>query len=282
MKGQHMPGTIEQLFAQVHRVPSIPTVVSKLIQELNLPNADFKSLATQVSHDQVIAMKVLRLVNSAYFGLPRKLTAIDEAVMTLGTDRLKTLIIASGMVSSVPQMQGFDLKNFWTNSFRRATYAKGIAGFVPSVDANTAFTCGLIADFGRLMLRMAATADAERIDQRVAGGTSRLDCEREELGYTTAEVAGELCKRWSFPEAIQRGVAQAADPLGFAEFDPLAACVHLAEELCLLKAKDVIAHDIPSALPAVIVERLRLNAAQLQQIAFRVYDSESGLESLAA
>ena len=129
---------------------------------------------------------------------------------------------------------------------------------------------------------MAATSDAERIDQRIAGGTRRLDCEREELGYTTAEVAGELCKRWRCPEAIQRGVAQAADPLSFGEFDPLAACVHLAEELCVLKAKDIIAHDVPAALPTAVVERLGFDAAQLQQIAFRVYDSESGLESLAA
>jgi HD-like signal output (HDOD) protein len=277
-----MPGNIEKLFAQVCRIPSIPEVVSRLVQELNLPNADFKAIAREVSHDQVIAMKVLRLANSAYFGLPRKLTAIDEAAMTLGMDRLKTLIIASGMVSSVPQMQGFNLKLFWTNSFRRATYSKGIASFVSGVDANTAFTCGLIADFGRLMVRMGAPSSAEKIDALIAAGGRRQDIEQAELGFTTPEIAGELCKRWSFPEVMQRAVAQSGDPLGFPVFDPLAACIHLADALCTLKSVDALAHDVPTLLPAAVIERLGIDSNGLQQIAYRVYDSESGLEALAA
>lgn len=277
-----MPGTIEQLFAQACRIPSIPEVVSRLVQQLNLPNADFKAIARDVGRDQVISMKVLRLANSAYFGLPRKLTAIDEAALTLGMDRLKTLIIASGMVSAVPQLQGVNLKAFWNNSFRRATYSKGVAGFVSGVDPNTAFTCGLIADFGRLMLLMAMPEAAERIDARVAAGEARPDVEQQELGFTTPEIAGELCSRWTFPEVVQRAVTQAGEPLSFPIFDPLAACVHLGSELCRLRTASALAHDVPTILSAAVVERLGIDAGGLQQIAYRVYDSESGLEALAA
>lgn len=277
-----MPGNIEQLFAQATRIPSIPEVVSRLVQQLNLPDADFKAIAREVGRDQMISMKVLRLANSAYFGLPRKLTAIDEAALTLGMDRLKTLIIASGMVSAVPQLQGFNLKTFWNNSFRRATYSKGVAAFVSGVDANTAFTCGLIADFGRLMLQMAMPEVAQRIDSQVATGGSRPAIEQRELGFSTPEIAGELCKRWNFPDVVERAVTQAGEPLAFAVFDPLAACVHLGDVLCRLKVGETLAHDVPSLLPSDVVERLGIDGGALQQIAYRVYDSESGLEALAA
>lgn len=277
-----MPGNIEQLFAQATRIPSIPEVVSRLVQQLNQPDADFRAIAQEVGRDQMISMKVLRLANSAYFGLPRKLTAIDEAALTLGMDRLKTLIIASGMVSAVPQLQGFNLKTFWNNSFRRATYSKGVAGFVSGVDANTAFTCGLIADFGRLMLQMAMPDVAQRIDAQVAAGGSRPATEQRELGFSTPEIAGELCKRWNFPDVVERAVTQAGEPLAFAVFDPLAACVHLGDVLCRLKVGETLAHEVPSLLPSDVVERLGIDDGALQQIAYRVYDSESGLEALAA
>jgi HD-like signal output (HDOD) protein len=277
-----MPNAIDRLFDQIYRIPSVPDVVCRLIQELTVPEANLHDLARDVARDPSIAMKVLRLVNSAYYGLPRKLTAIDEAVLTLGVDRLATIIIASGMVATVPQMQGFDLRGYWMQSFRRASYAKGIAALVDGVDANTAFTCGLIADFGRLLLRMGNASAAERIDSAVAEGGHRPTWERAELGYSTAEVAAELCRRWNFPEELHRGVAQCAEPLTFAKFDPLAAVVHLAGQLAELRAENTAPHEVVACLPAHLAARLGLGEAELQQIAYRVYDSESGLEGLAA
>jgi HD-like signal output (HDOD) protein len=277
-----MPNAVDRLFDHVYRIPSVPDVVCRLIQELSVPDANLHDLARDVARDPAISMKVLRLVNSAYYGLQRKLTAIDEAVLTLGVDKLTTIIIASGMVSTVPQMQGFDLRAFWMQSFRRASYAKGIAALVPGVDPNTAFTCGLIADFGRLLLRMGNPSAAERIDTAVAEGGHRQSWERAELGFSTAEVAAELCRRWNFPPELERGVAQCAEPLTFAEFDPLSAVVHLAGQLAELRADSAAAHEVVGSLPAHVASRLGLGEAALQQIAYRVYDSESGLEGLAA
>lgn len=277
-----MPSAIDRLFDHVYRIPSVPEAVCRLIQELTVPEANLHDLARDVARDPAIAMKVLRLVNSAYYGLPRKLTAIDEAVLTLGVDRLATIIIASGMVATVPQMQGFDLKGYWMQSFRRASYAKGIAALIQDVDPNTAFTCGLIADFGRLLLRMGNPSAGERIDSAVAEGGHRPTWERAELGYSTAQVAAELCRRWNFPGELQRGVAQCAEPLTFPEFDPLAAVVHLAGQLAELRADGAAPHEVLGSLPVHVAARLGLGEGELQQVAYRVYDSESGLEGLAA
>ena len=72
-------------------------------------------------------MKVLRLVNSAHFGLSQKIGSIDDAVVMLGMSKLKTLVIASGIVNSVPDITNFDVNESWANSFRTVTYAKWLA-----------------------------------------------------------------------------------------------------------------------------------------------------------
>jgi HD-like signal output (HDOD) protein len=186
------------------------------------------------------------------------------------------------MVAAVPEMRGFDLKAFWQGSFRRATYAKGIAAIVPGVAPNTAFTCGLITDFGRLLIRMGDPKGADRIEASVADGGDRPGVERAELGFTSTEVTTELCRRWKFPEVLQRGVAQSAEPMAFPQFETLSAVVHLAEVLCVLKARQASAHEVVDNLPEAVLKALGFGESDIQQIAYRVYESESGLELLAA
>ncbi|MEC8483564.1 MAG: HDOD domain-containing protein, partial [Pseudomonadota bacterium] len=84
------------LLTQADQLPNVPEVVRELIMALDNPNAKYSEIAAKVAKDQTLSLKVLRVVNSAYFGLSRKVASIDEAVVMLGMERLKTLVIASG------------------------------------------------------------------------------------------------------------------------------------------------------------------------------------------
>lgn len=103
---------IEQLFDEINNIPRIPEVVKDLILQINNPDIDFDDIAKNVEKEQVISMKVLRLVNSAHFGLSKNIDSINEAVVMLGMAKLKTLIIASGVVSSVPDIPNFNIQQF--------------------------------------------------------------------------------------------------------------------------------------------------------------------------
>lgn len=100
-----MPTSINQLFDQLHKIPQVPEVVRSIINQLNDPHADMLNIAKDVEKEQVIALKILRLVNSAHFGLSRKIGSINEAVSMLGLNQLKTLVIASGIVAATPDIK---------------------------------------------------------------------------------------------------------------------------------------------------------------------------------
>ncbi|MFA5983456.1 MAG: HDOD domain-containing protein [Methylococcaceae bacterium] len=118
---------MNQLFDKIYDLPQIPEVVKTLITQINNPNIDLNAIEKNIEKEQVISLKVLRLVNSAHFGLSKKIDSIQDAVAMIGINQLKILVVASGMVMAIPKVQGVNFKHFWEDSFRAATIAKWLA-----------------------------------------------------------------------------------------------------------------------------------------------------------
>ena len=220
---------IRELLEQTDKLPNVPEVVRQLIQQLNNPAADYGEIADKVSKDQTLSLKILRLVNSAHFGLSRKVSSIDQAVVMLGMVRLKTLVIASGIAGSVKQVDGLDLKKFWSESFRVAALAKWFAERDTNVDPDIAFTAGLIHNIGRLLLHLAQPMRAQAIQTLIEeSNCSRSDAEMERLNFTSPEAGQALLDLWKFPAELGIAVRQHKQPTSFEEPSSLAAIVNLA------------------------------------------------------
>lgn len=220
---------IRELLEQTDKLPNVPEVVRQLIQQLNNPAADYGEIADKVSKDQTLSLKILRLVNSAHFGLSRKVSSIDQAVVMLGMVRLKTLVIASGIAGSVKQVDGLDLKKFWSESFRVAALAKWFAERDTNVDPDIAFTAGLIHNIGRLLLHLAQPMRAQAIQTLIEeSNCSRSDAEMERLSFTSPEAGQALLDLWKFPAELGIAVRQHKQPTSFEEPSSLAAIVNLA------------------------------------------------------
>ena len=272
---------MNKLFDQVYKIPQVPEVVRTLIIQLNDPDFDMDVVAKNVTKDQVISMKVLRLVNSAHFGLSRKIGSIEDAVVMLGMKQLKTLVIASGIVASVPEIEDFDIKTFWSDSFRTATYAKWIADET-GADGETVFTAGLISEMGKVLIHMGEPAAAKEIEQQVAAGQQRSQAEEHLLGFTNAEVCAELCQRWKFPETLVQTVAQCNDPLKFEECLTEASIVNIARYLSECRRDNLSLEDMMETFPAKVLGKLSLDQDQLAEKLPVLLETNSGLESLAA
>ncbi|MFK8067053.1 MAG: HDOD domain-containing protein [Gammaproteobacteria bacterium] len=276
-----MSAEMNSLFEQINNIPQVPEVVRDLIIQLNDPNLDMYAIAKNVTRDQIISMKVLRLVNSAHFSLPRKLSSIEEAVVTLGMKQLKSIIIASGMVQSMPEIKGFDIKNFWSDSFRTATYAKWIADEI-NANSDMAFTVGLISEMGIVLMYMGLPEAIAKIDKAVKNGQVRAQMEKEVLGYTNSEVCAELCRRWKFPEDLANTVSQCKDPLSFEEVTPEACIVNIAQYLSTSRRDDLSIEEMMTSFPLDVLAKLGLDQNQLTEKLPILLDASSGLESLAA
>lgn len=220
---------IKELLSQTSKLPNVPEVVRYLIQALNNPNADYSSIAKKVSEDQTLSLKILRLVNSAHFGLSRKVSSIDEATIMLGMGRLKTLVIASGFSNSASNVEGLDIKKFWSESFRVATLARWFASKSDNVDPDIAFTAGIIHNIGRLLLHLAQPNRAKAIQTLIEeSNVSRSEAEIERLGFTSQEAGKALLDMWSFPAELGEAVKQHKKPLSHDDTLPLSAVLHLA------------------------------------------------------
>lgn len=274
-----MTPNMNQLFDNIYKLPQIPEVVRSIIKQLNNPHADMFSIAKDVEKEQIISLKILRLVNSAHFGLSRKINSIEEATVIIGMGKLKTLVVASALVSTVTEIPNFDLKQFWSTTFLTASYAKWFAE-KSGLDADIAYTAGLFSGLGNILLHLGAPKEANEIDQHVKAGSSRPEVERNKLGYTNQQACAELCRRWGLSGELISAIEQSAAPKADSEADKLACCVYLAGFISSNEALGKPAEDIFNRFPINISDYIGLRQAISAEMIGEILAIESDLEGL--
>ncbi len=271
---------INQLFDQIHNIPQVPEVVRMLISQLNDPNTKFDDIAKNVEKEQVISLKILRLVNSAHFGLSKKIGSIDDAIVMLGISKLKTLVIASGIVGSVPEIPNFNIKDFWADSFLTATYAKWLADEIKLDNNDMVFTAGLISGLGTILIYLGDAKVANEIEQDSKAGGNRSNHEREHLGFTSQEVCAELCRRWHFSEELIDTIAKSGEPLNNEELSLPANAVFVARHICESRRLETSEEDKLAAFPSKEWQQLGLKEQDIATKMTEILALESGLDGL--
>lgn len=262
---------IASLFEQVHKLPSIPEVVQVLIDNFNNPDIDADEISKNIQKDQMISAKVMRLANSARYGAGRQINSVDSAVVMLGFDTLKTLVVASGVTSAFPELPGLDLKAFWRDSFVVANLCKLLAKRC-DVDPEAAFTCGLLHNIGEALIHIGESDVEREIDRLVQCGSNRIELQNNKFGFDYTGVGKELARRWNFPDDILNGIRQHAAPSQFDEFSDLSALVYISRYLNLQAQREKSEEEINEDFPQGVAERLSLEtdgvvAAALEMLA---------------
>ncbi len=271
---------VSELLQQTHQLPNVPDVVRELIQQLNNPKADYSVIADKIIHDQTLSLKVLRLVNSAHFGLSRKITSINEAIVLLGMTQLKTMVVASGFAGSVKEVEGLDLKRFWSESFEVAALSKWFAAKSKDVDPDTAFTVGLIHNIGQLLLHLSKPKLAEAIVKLIdETGCSRSAAEMERLNFTTAEAGQALLKYWQFPTSLGEAVRYHKQPFAAETPNSLSAIVNIACYINTCIQHNQPIDDVITQFPTAVAELAGLpdDIAETSEEAMQL---RSGLDEL--
>lgn len=203
--------SFNNLFAQTYNIPSIPKLVQELINNFSSEDTSTREIAKKLQMDQALSAKVLRLANSAYYGAGRNINSIDTAVIILGFNALRTLVIASGLISASKNIPGLNQKKFWRTSFAVANIAKMLAKLAHR-DGEVAFTCGMLHNIGDTLLFLAHRDQMQNIAALVATGVSKSTLEQTQFGCTYMDVGAELARRWNFPEEICQAIANQEHP----------------------------------------------------------------------
>jgi HD-like signal output (HDOD) protein len=257
--------TVKALLDRASQLPSIPRLVQELLQMFDDPNSELAEIARRVQLDQALTAKVLRLANSSFYGSSRKISTVNEAVVMLGFDALRTLVLACGVTGAFVSPPGFDINAFWRRSFYVAGLCRWIVrrGPLRALNADGAFTAGMLHDVGYLLL---ATVDADRLQQiesAVAAGTPRAEAEMSVLGCSAPEIGAALLQRWQFPDVLREAVLHQNAPLAGDPPSAYAQLVAVAKALYTRVAEKGDAEGIEALLQADVVQALGLDVGKL-------------------
>lgn len=249
---------IKSLLDQPHKLPTVPAVTQKLIASFSDEDVAFRQIADQISADPALSAKLLRLANSAYFHLSRTIGSVEDALQMLGFVMVRNLVLGNGMAAAFRNTKGMDLQQFWRYNLYTACAARWMAQKI-GVNADLAFTVGLMHGIGQLQLHAAAPQSVMSLDKRMhVLDAGRAELEKENLGFHSGEVAAELAQMWNFPAPIVAAMRRVAEPLGSPEFLPAAACVHLGAWLARNAIYQSTPEQVLSSYPGEVARRLAL------------------------
>ena len=230
--------TLEQLVERVERLPRLPDTALRLVSILSDPASSIEQIVDTIRYDQAVTAEVLRLCNSAYFGLSQRVNSIDDAVRLLGTAKVLQLVMSAHVQTMLNRPQeGYGLAPgaLWEHSVGVALGCREFSRRLGLSELGLSFTLGLLHDVGKVVLNQYVVAEYTEIVRRVTHEElSFLEAEQQVLGFTHPEVGARLAEVWSLPEPIARSIRYHHDPEELATPDPLVDCVHLADTTCLL------------------------------------------------
>jgi len=222
--------SVQSLISKMRRLPSPPGIYFQVLAEMRSPNASIERIAELIAQDPAITAKVLQLANSAVFGLQLKVIQPIEAVIYIGLETTRSLVLMAHTFSAFDQLQlpGFSIDALWNHCIRTARYAREIARIEDggSDVAEQAFAAGLLHDLGKLLLAAnlpepfrQAIALAREQERPVWEGESQI------LGACHAELGACLLGIWGLPDPIVEAVALHHFPLRSSgrAFSPLTA-----------------------------------------------------------
>ncbi len=191
-----------RIMAVMKNLPPLPAVTRQLLTVLRDDNASADDVTKVLSGDPALAAKVLKLVNSSFYGVSCEVTTISRAVVILGFTGVRNLALSFGSVEALQKMGGdLDLNSFWAHAMANAAAAQCLAPAVSRrTDPEEAFIAGLMHDIGAYVLAAAVPEQYAKILKEDA--RERLALEKKELGFTHAEVGAGLLKFWGLPDAF--------------------------------------------------------------------------------
>jgi putative nucleotidyltransferase with HDIG domain len=220
---------------QLQDLPPLPAVVIRVMQTVNDPKTAAQDLNRLISADQAIASKLLRLVNSAYYGFSRRVSTVTDAVVILGFNAVRDLAMSLGAINAFRARLGttaLDRDAFWQHSLATAVAANAIARYkkIPTRAMEEVFIGGLLHDIGKLFLDQ-FFPQQYYVVLKLAGvaGISVWDSEKKALGVGHGIVGKRVAEKWNLPPTLTAMISLHHQPTQAAEHIMITSIIHAAD-----------------------------------------------------
>lgn len=229
---------VDKALASIGDIATLPEVTIKIIHLVEDPKSTARDLHEVIKNDPALSVKVLKVVNSAFYGLPGQVASVDRAIILLGLSAVKNIAIAASIArlfKGKRVSEQFSAADLWRHSVAVAVAARALGKLSPNpVMLDELFVAGLIHDVGTLVERQAYPDEfAEVIARGTQSGPEFLECEREIIGADHQAFGVGLTTKWKFPRHLRAAV-------GF-HHNPEAVSVELKNMAAIIRIADVVA-----------------------------------------
>lgn len=242
---------LKSLLPRLESLPSLPALYTEILAEIQAPNSSFRKVGDLVARDLGMTAKILQLVNSAFFGLARRVASPQDAVSLLGYDTVRALVLSAKIFSQVnlQRIPGFWLDALWQHSFSTSLFARaiGVGEKLPRKAQDEAFTAGILHDLGKLILAQNFPDDyTEAIAQSDRHNRPLWEVEIERFGASHAELGAYLLGLWGIGEDVVAAVAQHHQPPPAGSAARVTAVVYAANLLEHRLAAEPSVEELPA------------------------------------
>lgn len=228
---------LKSVVSQITNLPTLPKVVTRVIELVEDPEVSSATLAKAISTDAAMVSKVLRAANSAYYGMSRQVSTMTQAIVVLGFNTIKNLVLTTSVFSVFNgngSLGRFSREDFWLHSIGCATVCKVLCRQAHMGPPEEAFIAGLLHDIGKVVEEQYLNDNFEKIlDCAENNSISMQEAEKKIQGVDHSEIGFWLCEKWNLPLHLQEAVAFHHAPQNATISKELVSLVHVSNSIAI-------------------------------------------------
>ncbi len=280
-----MPANPYELVSNVTTLVSLPEVYIKVSELISDPNSSMAAIGKVIEQDPGLAARLLKIVNSPFYGFTSKIDTINRALTVIGTNQLRDMILATSATKTFKGLANdlVTMENFWSHSLLCAIAAKLLGKEYLPKARESLFVSGLLHDIGELVIFFRMPDTSRKVLERVETATVSLgmsDAEREILGFDHAKVGGELLKVWRLPANVREAVEFHHQPDKAPECKIEAAIINVANVVAQLAELNTTDHDQVPPISKSARQLIDITDAQIDALLPAVTENFAEMKSL--
>lgn len=261
---------LAKIMMKLSALPSLPQVANRVIQLTYDPKASYDEICEVICRDQVLTSKVLKLVNSAYYGLPRKVVTITDALTILGIETLRTMVLGVSIHKALTDHKCRSVikrKQLWRHATACAMASKLLAVRLGISESENVFIAGLLHDIGKIILSsFLSTEYSQVIDLCKQKKCSTIEAELEVLKITHSDVGMTVAEKWNLPIILAEPIGYHHDPLHKCNYPEVVQLVYLGDIIATIAGYDS-GQEVGVTISSEVLDKCDLTYSQLCMIA---------------
>jgi len=275
----------KRILKSIQTLPPFPATIQKVMALAGNPDSSLTELVAVVRLDQAITANILRICNSAYFGLRRPVDNVNDAIMYMGKKNVLRAVMTAGMSRYFRTQKGYDVKggDLWEHAVAVALMAQICAAKMSRPDDPRLFTAAILHDIGKMVLGEFVHESWKKIQELVEKQQySFLEAEEEVIGVNHAELGGEVARIWKFPDEILKAIAFHHRPDLLTDNDTVPWIVYLANQVCHLMGIGVGTDALSYRAVGDVAGRLSLKQRDLEDMMAELHLKLQGAKELVS